>query len=377
MTKKTHYELFKTQYDFAFGIDEEARKKSDVENGRGSYMDFATYSGGFGCVPADTEYLSPTGWKRIDTLTKEDKLAVYTKEGFIRFEKPLEVFKWNADKWYSFNTRFIHQTLCPNHKIVCWSDKIPNEIKTIRCEDYINNGCSQHYKLKNYFKTSGNTTTGLTETELRLLVAYQADGYNYQAIHHNKKSERRIGFHLKKKNKIIRLIKLLLKTDKPFSYKKRNYGLKKDYYDIFSGLDISEFKHFPKEWYNLNDKELSIIFDEVKYWDCSSKNNSNSYTYYSNNKNDRDFIQFVCASQGYCTTTYERTRDIKIVQQGKEYQYENKTEYSVSWTKGKLLSMGKPTVEIARGGDAKYCPSTTTGMWLARCKNHIFVTGNS
>ena len=35
------------------------------------------------------------------------------------------------------------------------------------------------------------------------------------------------------------------------------------------------------------------------------------------------------------------------------------------------------TVTKAEGGDAKYCPSTTTGMWLARYKNYIFVTGNS
>ena len=41
MTKKTHYELFPNQYKFAFEIDNEARIKSDKENGRGSFMDFA------------------------------------------------------------------------------------------------------------------------------------------------------------------------------------------------------------------------------------------------------------------------------------------------------------------------------------------------
>ena len=48
MTKKTHYELFPNQYRFAFEIDNEARIKSDQENGRGSFMDFALYKGGFG-----------------------------------------------------------------------------------------------------------------------------------------------------------------------------------------------------------------------------------------------------------------------------------------------------------------------------------------
>ena len=81
MTKKTHYELFPTQYRFAFGIDNEARIKSDKENGRGSFMDFALYKGGFTCVPEDTEYLSPTGWKPIKNLLKTSKLAVYYADG--------------------------------------------------------------------------------------------------------------------------------------------------------------------------------------------------------------------------------------------------------------------------------------------------------
>lgn len=48
MTKKTHYELFSTQYEFMFKIDDEAREKADLEDGRGSYADYSLYSGGFG-----------------------------------------------------------------------------------------------------------------------------------------------------------------------------------------------------------------------------------------------------------------------------------------------------------------------------------------
>ena len=48
MSKKTHYELFPTQYKFMFEIDNEAREACDKENGRGSYMDFSLYQGGFG-----------------------------------------------------------------------------------------------------------------------------------------------------------------------------------------------------------------------------------------------------------------------------------------------------------------------------------------
>ena len=79
--------------------------------------DVAVYQGGYTCKKATAEFLSPTGWRTIDTLTKDDLLAVYHRDGSIKFEHPLEVFKWDADKWYEFNTRTLHQINCPNHKM--------------------------------------------------------------------------------------------------------------------------------------------------------------------------------------------------------------------------------------------------------------------
>lgn len=364
MTREYNIELLPTQAEFLFNRDKSLDR------------DVSLFQGGFTCVPADTEYLSPTGWKRIDTLTKDDKLAVYYDNGEIKYEHPLEVFKWNADKWYEFHTRFTHQMLCPNHKIIYWNNGV-GVPKSIRCEDYVNAGCNQHFKIKNYFKSGASGTSGFSEAELRLIVAYQADGYNYVKVHNTKISKRKIGFHLKKKNKIDRLIYLLSKCNNEYSFIERKKGLKAGFYDIFSDLPIENYKHFPTEWYNLSDNELAIILDEVKYWDTSKKNGCTTYTYYSNNKTDRDFIQFVAASQGFCTTTHSRERNITIMQNGKSYNYPNAYEYSVSWTKAKPISLGRATMVKAKGGDAKYCPSTTTGMWLARYKNYIFVTGNS
>lgn len=220
MTRKVHYNLLPGQYEFLYGFDKAKINQDEV------HTDVAAYVGGVTCVPGDTEYLTPTGWKTIDTLTLDSKLAVYYDDGSIRFENPLYVHKYSADKWYDFNTRFIHQTLCPNHKIVYWNDKHPEEIKTIRCEDYVQAGCNQHYKLKNYFKTNGNLTTGFTENELRVLVAYQADGYDYRKCHTNN-TNRRIGFHLKKKHKIERLISLLEKQINLTMTKKGFRGLKR------------------------------------------------------------------------------------------------------------------------------------------------------
>lgn len=382
MTKKTRYRLLPAQGDFLFGMDMD--KIAQYESEGKVFTDVCLYQGGVGCVPADTEYLSPTGWKRIESLTTDNELAIYHPNGTISFEKPLKVFQYEADSWYDFDTRFVKQRLCPVHKIVYFAEKDKEMLhpKKVSCADYVKDGCNQHFKIRNYFKSGNNGTSGLSEIELRLAVAYQADGYDYIQTHKRTASAYSVGFHLKKQSKIDRLLNLLNESGINYKHTVRKNGIKKGYSDIFFRLDkIKDLKHFPLEWYSLNDKELQIIFDEVKHWDCATKSKKDgsvgTTTYYTNSKQDRDFIQFVCASQGFCTTTYERTRDIKMQYKNKEYEYKNKREYSVSWTKGKPLTLGKAKEVKARGGDAKYCPLTTTGMWLARYKNYIFVTGNS
>lgn len=383
MTPKiTRYKLLPNQGKFLFGTPDDKINQAS-EKGE-TYIDVASYIGGVGCLPADAEYLSPTGWKPLSALTQNDILAVYNPDGTIKFEHPIKVHKYKADVWYDFDTRFVKQRLCPAHNIVYFNDRGSQQDlpQKTTCAEYVSNGCNGHYKIKNTFKANGIVESGLSEINLRLYVAYQADGYDYQKVHKNKISQYSVGFHLKKSHKVARLIDLLKAAGARYKVIQRKNGIKAGYYDIFFKADFPLDKNFPCEWYGLSDKELAIICDEVKYWDCGHKilksGKSGSYTYYTNSKANRDFIQFACASQGYCTTTYERKRNITIHQSGKEYKYPEKMEYSVSWTHGKTIALGKPkSITRAKGGEAKYCPQTTTGMWLARYKNYIFVTGNS
>ena len=146
--KNTTFYLLPTQAEFLFGVPEEK-----FHNPQKVCVDVATFQGGYTCVPGETEYLSPVGWKKIETLTKEDKLAVYNEDGHITFEHPKEIFKYPADKWYSFNTRHNRQCLCPNHKIVYFKDDDKEMLypQFIKCEDFVNKGCNSHYKIKNTF----------------------------------------------------------------------------------------------------------------------------------------------------------------------------------------------------------------------------------
>lgn len=353
MTKEYNIELLPTQAEFMLGRDKNLDR------------DISLYQGGFTCVPADTEFLSPIGWKRIDTLTKGDKLAVYYDNGEIKYEHPLEVFKWNADKWYEFHTRTLWQKVCPNHKIVTWTSNGEKRIQTA-VEYY-----EEHSRLKQghggKFKTTFNINgiaSGLSEKELRILVAYQADGTEY-----NYKSQYNCRFHLCKKRKVNRLLELLNGYNIKIS--EQSDGDTCVYANIPSKLKV---KIFPKDWYNLSSNELSIIVDEVSYWDGSIGKHS---CYYTSIKENADFIQFAGSASGYRSTIFTRTRPSAS---GSEKLV---TEYRVNFNTNIMPSLqaarnkAEITITNAKGGDAKYCPSTTTGMWLARYKNYIFVTGNS
>ena len=365
MAKKTNYELFKSQYDFMFGIDEKARAECDKINGRGAYQDFALYKGGFTCKKANAEWLSPTGWKRLDELTTNDLMAVYHPESeSIKFEKPLEVFKWNADKWYEFHTRFLHQINCPNHKMYTIKNSKPH-IQSM--EDFYNEHQKSLGGHRGKFITTFNKegiTTGLTENELRLLVAYQADGTLYKSeIEYNAR------FHFSKKRKVERLLKLL--GDMPLRISTYSNGDTYIYANIPTKLIVKEF---PKEWYNLNSEELKIIVDEIPFWDGSIGTHN---CYYTSNKDNADFVQFAGSVAGYRSTIFARTRP-SISGSGKSV-----TEYRVNFNTNTMPSLwnAKRKTEIkvynAEKGDIKYCPSTSTGLWLCREFNLITVTGNS
>ena len=357
--KVTHYELLPTQYDFLFGFDKEKLKGEKI------YLDVSLYQGGFTCKKGNAEYLSPTGWKRIDSLTKDDLMAVYHPEdGSIKFEKPLEIFKWNADKWYEFHTRTLHQINCPNHKMYTIKDGKPYiQPMSEFYKEHIASKNGHRGKFVTTFNKQG-IKTGFTENELRLLVAYQADGTLYKSgIKYN------VRFHLCKKRKVERLLDLL--GNIPSKISSQTDGDTCIYTNLPAKLLVKEF---PKEWYNLNSEELSIIVDEIPYWDGSIGKHS---SYYTSIKENADFVQFAGSASGYRTTIFTRTRP-STSGSGKPV-----TEYRVNFNTNTMPSLyavrNKAEIKVynAKGGDAKYCPSTSTGLWLCREFNLITVTGNS
>lgn len=76
--------------------------------------------GPYGCVSADTEFLTPGGWKRIDQYKDGDFVAQWHPEtGEAEFVKPLQYIKLPCKEFYVFKHRDeLSQVLSAEHRVV-------------------------------------------------------------------------------------------------------------------------------------------------------------------------------------------------------------------------------------------------------------------
>ena len=63
--------------------------------------DLIIYGGGAGCYDYETEYLTPSGWKRFDKYVDGDEVAQYNPQTHqIEFVKPEDYIVLPCDKFY-------------------------------------------------------------------------------------------------------------------------------------------------------------------------------------------------------------------------------------------------------------------------------------
>lgn len=361
--KETEFKLLPKQAEFLFGIPEEKFHQVDDKTGLIKvYTDISCYQGGFTCKKSTAEWLSPTGWKTMDKLTRNDLMAVYHPEDdTIKFEHPKEVFIYPADEWYELDSRSIHQINCPNHNMYFLRNG-KGEFQKMKdfYDEHNRLKCGHRGKFITTFKTNGNLN--IDENDLRLAVAFQADGYfkNHDKYPHQ--------FHISKERKVERLKKLL--QDKDFFIRKESNG------DYRIGVELNlAYKEFPIEWYNLSEECCKIIADEIKYWDGTVDGKNQSY--FSSIEQNVDIIQMCVTYAGYKSTKRKRTRkspasnkDVTIFEL--KYQNNNVNPSYMATRHKNVIKHYK-----AEKGEKKYCPSTSTKLWVCREFGRITVTGNS
>lgn len=333
-----------------------------------------------GCVSADTEFLTPQGWKRIDQYEEGDLVAQHDENGVMTFVKPEAYINLPCEEMWRFhNDRTVDMLLSDEHRIVYVNDRTPNVFRmktaTEIVQEFMNKPSGLRGKIPATFTTGCTGTLGLTDDQLRLQIAVNADGTVLT------ESTGRVAIRIKKDRKKERLEMLLERTNTPY----RRYDL----HGVHEGRAEYTFhapcgyKGVTPEWFNLNQHELEVICDEVMYWDGDSVSRNRVST---TNKLEADFLQFAYSACGHrsCVSTSMNKGALPCNDgTGESKFYNHKPLHNVNVCNTKYFYFRKKgncksVIDRVPSPDGrKYCFTLPSGMWVARRNGHIFVTGNS
>ncbi|MDP3308289.1 SNF2-related protein [Methylotenera sp.] len=324
-----------------------------------------------GCVSADTEYLTPTGWKRIDKYESGDNVAQFHPDSReIEFVAPLAFVKRPCTTMIAIApSRGMSQRISHEHRVLYY--KPDGTHKTVAAAEYMHElhrlGPS-HYKAKfsSTFSVRSTESLDLSDLDVRLMVAIIADGHFPPA------NNSRCIVRLKKTRKIKRLRELLLlsKTD----YDVRQCGGQPEF-TIFTFRTPRRDKDFGAYWWGASQRQLEIIANEVCHWDSSEdKRPSNGTRFSTFLESSADFIQYAFAAA-------KRPASVKLSVRDRTKESRGiMAEYNVhALDADRFVGPGRrdSVFEIPNPEGFKYCFEVPTSYLVLRHNGYIFATGNT
>ena len=330
--------------------------------------------GAAGCLPCDTEVLTPTGWKRIDECDNNDVIAQYsTEDDSIEFIKvkdyiklPCNTFKKIQGKGFGMSLTEEHTVLYKpdyeyGYRTISWGDALDRHSKS-RTKGWSGKIKTSLSSIKN------GKGLDISEGELRLQIAVMADGRivkgganNYTQIRFSKD---------RKYERLIRLCREFNLPHKDNGCKPSKQYLNGRSYEVIV-FPKYRLKHFSELFYQCSQEQLDIIVDEITHWD-GCKTDEGSLRYFSKNKCDADFVQYAFATKGYNTSIYSHHREGKSAEYTVNGNISGRGFRSFANKDGKL-----PIQEVVSEDGYKYCFTTNTGFFVVRQNGQIFITGNS
>lgn len=330
------------------------------------------------CVTGDHEVLTPIGWKRIDELTEDDKVAQWDyKTRAISFVKPeayiVKHHKGHLNHFHGSNNN-LSQIVTPNHRMPV-------------IYPYWTNDKQEEYKLSDEVKyhggnglpISGFIDSGkkrLTPQE-RLYVAVQADG----SLCSDKYTGKRTGlkhyrFSLSKPRKIKRLYELCSLANWTIT---EITTARKDLRTFYLYVPLEDYNPLAKtfDWFKLDEigYEWAMDFiDEIKHWDGNiTKFGRTRYT--SSNKKCIDKVMALCHLTGQRShITIVPPRANVLMPSGKRYN--TKKTYQLHITDRPYLTGNSIIKSVIEYDGPVYCVTVPSTYFLVRHNNAVSVTGN-
>lgn len=311
-----------------------------------------------GCVDRDTEYLTLDGWKKISDYTDGDVICVFdTSTETARFEPPKVFINAPCEMFHRISHGYgVDQVVSDEHVLALETKKNANFTSDV-AGDVIrrikSSGGRNFVHLRTRFLLEngpGRTGTGLSERDLRLMVAIMADGSFPSGV-----STNRCTVSIKKPRKINRFKSMIDGREKELGVYERNAPL--GFVKFSLNAPIKSKTYVQDWWRSATVEEMSVILDECFHWDGSG----GSLTYWSRHRSDADFIQFCAHSTG---------RHASIVFSSGVWAVKIRKTNRACFTRDNVS-------DYASIDGRKYCFTTSTGFWIARRNGCVFVTGNS
>lgn len=314
--------------------------------------------GPVGPVSGDTEFLTPTGWKRVDQYTKGDQVAQWEKDGTMRFVEPLDYIVQPADTLIEFTAGKLRMCLSDEHRVPYYDYR--GVFKETTAAE-----AAAHPSVRRIPSQFVPDTVGmdLTDLQIRLMVAVHADG-------HFSAATSRCILTLRKERKKERLRNLLTALQIDWE-ENTSPGRPAEVRFVFNAPRRS--KRYTGDWWVASAAQLAVIRDEVTHWDGLAGHAEACY--YSAHKEDADFIQYVAHATGSGATV-------------SKVDYPDKPNWPSTYTVFIATGSGRKAVRqltnhttvtqrVPAVGGKKYCFSTPSTYFIARYKDSVFVTGNS
>lgn len=338
------------------------------------------------CVDEDTEVLTATGWKKIPTVTTDDRVACWDKKtGGIEFQHPSDTVTSFCEEAVKIEGHGATLFFSEGHriplKIASKQSSTYGEVKDVLAKDYK----ASHYY--NWLIGGENCKEEHLSPEERIFIAVEADGsvaYDKESPRPGQKRQRAVNSRygheeyrytyvvkLKKERKVERLKTLLSQATLPYeigSDDREGYAV----FKLWSNLDL---KHFA-ECFQVDmgkDKALEFI-EELVFWDGSFAQGETKW--YTNKPEEIDFVQAVAAQCNVRTNAYVVNRIGNLRKSQWRTPYE-RLSYAVSFTSVRQELCGREMKESrVKWGKNMYCLVVPTSYFVARKDGLVFVTGN-
>ena len=344
----------RTASTFSFKAGTEAAKFVTSDN------DVDMLLGPLGPVSADTEFLTPMGWKRIDAYVKGDKIAQWDRHtNLASFIEPRQYFDMPCEQmWHFHNRHSLSMVLSDNHRCPVW-DWNGNFVVKLASELAANP--SRHTVPVSF--AVDRPGIDLSDDDIRLAIAIKADG-------HMPAGGKQCVICVRKERKKERIRALLPLCG--VEYEEKTYPQREtETHFRFQRGGFS--KGLEPSWWLASSRQLEIILAECLLWDGLAHHDE--HCFFTTNKDEADFIQYAAHATG-------RRASIK------RKDYPSKPDWKPTYTvqittqgsakaKVQLRVDGTSIERVPAPNGRKYCFSTDTGFFVARHNDRVFITGNS